>query len=159
MSWDAWGQLMGLYMDAEQGNYTTPRLTERITVDEWTLPEEGEKLASSVAGLFDRFIELASTRWQKGVEEYRGGDETLPFTDDPLLAATEECADIFAYSKEAANQGLLSPTEQDQLNCLAYDAFKLIVHVQEALKEKHDKEADRKAREEASKESGLLIET
>jgi hypothetical protein len=156
MSWDAWGQLMGLYQDAAQGNYTAPRLTERLTLDEWELPE-GDKLASSVAGLFDRFIELASARWQKGVDEYRGGDESLPFTDDPLVAATEECADIFAYSKEAGKQGLLSPTEQDQLNCLAYDAFKLITHVQESLKEKSAKEKDRQAREEASKESGLVI--
>jgi hypothetical protein len=158
--WEAWAIMAGLNFGQEgmHGEYVAPRLQERVTVDEWALPEEGEKLASSVAGLFDQFIMLATIRWQKGVDEYRGGDETLQFDGDPLQEALEETADIYAYSKVANDQGLLTNTEADQLNCLAYDAFKLITHIQSAHKEKHDKETERLARQEAASKTGLIVE-
>jgi hypothetical protein len=158
--WDAWAQMAGLYFgqEGQHGEYVGPRLQERVTVDEWSLPGEGEKLASSVSGIQDKLIELASIRWQKGVEEYRGGDETKPFEGDPLAEALDEAADIFAYAKEADSQGILTREQGDDLFEVALAAFKVITNIQASIKEKDDKEKERKARQEASKEIGLIVE-
>ena len=161
-NWDAWGQLMGMFNMAvdEDGQYVAPALRPTITLDEWELTTD--MAASSVGGLFDQFIALATTRWQKGVDEYRGGDESLPFTDDPLEEILAETADIYAYGKVAEEQKLLSPTETDQLNCLAYDTFKLVTRIRQAHQEKHDQEVSRLEKEvrkeKASQEESIQEE-
>jgi hypothetical protein len=111
-----------------------------------------------LGGPFDEFIQLATERWQKGVDEYRGGDESIPFSGDPLLEGQEECADLYAYSKEALSQGLCSETESDQLNCFAFDAYKLIVRIRVAnIKKQAD--ADKRAlRDEQARQAGLVVQ-
>jgi len=89
----------------------------------------GIDISHSISPVMDRFLDQAHTRWKAGVDEYRGGDEEQPFNGDPLQEASEEAIDMYSYSVEALKQGMLTQVESDQLNCLAYDAFKLIERI------------------------------
>lgn len=105
----------------------------RQTYMEWEIPE-GLKPVTTSGGIMEEFQKRASERFTKGVNEYRGGDESLPFDGDPLEEACEETLDLFVYAKEAVDQELLSDTEADLLNCYAFDAFKLIRKIQDNAK-------------------------
>jgi hypothetical protein len=157
MSWDAWSALFGMYASQQQGEYVGPRLTLGTTINEWEV--EDDMAAQSLGGPFDQFIELARARWSAGVTEYRGGDESKPFDGDPVQEGLEEAADMYAYSKVANEQGLMSDTEADQVNAHAFDAYKILLRVQIANKEKHAKEESRiekEGRKEEAQKAGLV---
>jgi hypothetical protein len=146
-AWGAWEELRQLYL-GQMGPYTPEQMprVERVTLNEWEVVNE--MAVSSVGGLFDQFIALATERWQKGVDEYRGGDEGKPFNGDPLEEAMEESADMYAYIKQGNADGDISDVEADQLNCLAYDAFKLLSRIKQDRTEKIVAAQERKTRDE-----------
>lgn len=121
----------GLFHKEETDTRSTyvpkPTFGVPITIHEW---EIGDKVVTTKISIMDRFIKEATEKWQRGVEEHRGGDEELEFNGDPLEEITSECLDIYAYSKVAAAQGKISESEQDMLNCFAYDAYKLVRRIQ-----------------------------
>jgi hypothetical protein len=138
--WGAWEQLRQMYIGETEQQLNDPWVVgnpfrqETIILNEWEMKEEMS--VTSVGGLFDQFIALATERWQAGVDEYRDGDESRPFDGDPLQEAMEEAADLYAYSKVANEQKLISDTESDMLNVHAYEAYKIIVRIRQANKEK-----------------------
>jgi hypothetical protein len=96
----------------------------------WPSSNDAHKVQEPPLSLFDEFIEIAKDKWHAGTLEYRGGDESIPFNGDPLEEIEFEAADIYAYSKEAFKQELLTPFEHDELNVLAFEVYKLIRRAQ-----------------------------
>jgi hypothetical protein len=101
---------------------------KQIVLDEWAVPEDLEVGSK----MFDEFIEEARVRWAKGVKEYRNGDETAPFSGDPLEEASEEALDLYCYIREGIDQSLISEIESEQLMAHAFDAYRLIKRIQKA---------------------------
>ena len=129
----------------------------RFESNEWEITEE--IAMANLGGPIETFIERSKVRWQKGVDEYRGGDASAPFTGDPLDEAQDECCDIYAYAKQAVEDGLIDEVTGDQLNCLAFDAYKLLVRAKLAIKNKEAAAKKREQRDGAAKKAGLVIES
>ena len=153
----AWEELFGAYFGMQQAEGQAPPLQrpERVTLNEWETVSE--MAASSVTGLFNKFIELASEYWQAGIDKHRGGDEKAEFVGDPMEGAMKSAANLFAYVKQCEEDGILNAMETDDLNEWSYDAFKLLTKVKKANEEKANAEEGRKAREEEASKSGLVI--
>ena len=134
-----------------------PTFGVRTESNEWEITEE--LTMANLGGPFEEFIERAKVNWQKGIDEHRGGDATAPFNGDPLDEAQAECCDMYAYSKQAVEDGLIDDVVGDQLNCLAFDAYKLLARAKKANKDKDEAAKKRAQRDEAARKSGLVIET
>ena len=111
-------------------------LISRVEILEWEIKSNMAK--ASIGSYMDDFLGLARKRWEIGIKHYRGGDGKQPFSGDPLHEAIEECVDLYAYSEEAKNQGMVSEVEADQINCHAYDAYILIRRIQKKKAEELD---------------------
>jgi hypothetical protein len=83
--------------------------------------------------ILGEFIERASARRQAGINEYRGGDENLPFSGDPIKEAIEESVDLYVYSREALSQELITDDESDEINCHALDTFNLLRRIEDRI--------------------------
>lgn len=57
------------------------------------------------------FDDRCAARFQAGVEEYRGGDPTRPFSGNPFSCAMEELEDARNYVEEMG----LTPRDRDVL--------------------------------------------
>lgn len=113
---------------------------------------------ANLGGPFEEFIAAATASWQAGVDEYRDGDESVPFVGDPLALGQLKSCTLYAYSKQAEADKLIDSVTADQLNCLAFDAYKLLERAKVARVAKAKEAKKRADRDEAAKNSGLVVE-
>lgn len=70
------------------------------------------------------FTRLSELRMQAGLQEYRGGDASLPFLGDPVQCGMEEALDMRNYALHAL--------QRDELT--AYEAGEVIDHARQAFR-------------------------
>ena len=153
---DQWASIAGGMFGPAGMEMHQSRTTPRVESNEWEITEE--LTMAKLGGPFEDFISAASESWQQGVQEYRAGDEEKPFVGDPLALAQAKCATLYAYIKQCEAEGIVDGVTVDQLNCLAFDAYKILVRAKVAKDAKDAADAKRIQRDEAAKKAGLVIE-
>ena len=71
----------------------------------------------------DRFTTLCEERMYQGLQEYRGGDASLPFDGDPIACGIEEAADLRNYAIHALNGETITAFEAGEIIKAARRAY------------------------------------
>ena len=77
----------------------------------------------------DRFTALCEERMYQGLQEYRGGDASLPFDGDPIECGIEEAADLRNYAIHALDSETITAFEAGEIIKAARLAYAVLESV------------------------------